>query len=70
MNLSEEENYDKAFVDMVTSEEWGFDVPYESEEYVIDVPPLFMVMPAPIEFVLELIEKLRRGNEDNGNSLI
>jgi len=70
MNLSEEESYDKAFVDIVTSEEWDFEVPYTTEEYVIDVPPLFMVMPAPIEFMIDIIERLRRGNEDNGNSPI
>ena len=62
-----DDEFDKEFVDMVTSEEWDFPIPFESVEtlYVEYQPPqLFMMLPTPIEIIQELIEKWKRGNED------
>ena len=68
-----EEEYNDEFVDIVTSEEWDFPTPFEAIEtmYIEYKPPqMFMLLPTPIELIQDLIEKWKRGNEENGNDFI
>ena len=70
MSIDEEAYFNAEFVDIVTSEEWDFPIPYWNEYEEVAIPiqnSYFLIFPTVLEALDEFIKNLKKGNDDNGN---